>query len=103
MKTKHGRTLTAEPSLSMTNCTYTSQCLEIARHTNDLRSILPAPARMAVDIEIHVVEVCREKGRSDEDIGHKGEGMMEFMGTFVIGLLLALREFGIFLAIGKER
>lgn len=88
----------------MTNCTYTSQCLEIARHTNGLRSILPTTARVAVDIEIHVVEVCREKGRSDEDdIGEKGEGMMEFMGTFVIGLLLALREFGIFLAIGKER
>ena len=67
----------------------------MTRHTNGLRSILPATARVAVDIESHVVEVCREKSQLDEnDIGEGGEGMMDFtIGTFVIGLLLELGGF----------
>ena len=63
----------------MTSCTYTSQFSEMARHTNGLRSILPATARVAVDIEIRV-----------DRIGGRDEGAMGFVVRFVIGLLLAL-------------
>ncbi len=56
---------------------------------NDLRSSLPATARVALSIEV-LVGVCRGKSQSNEDdIGEMGEGVMGFMGAFVIGLLLA--------------
>ena len=64
--------------------------LRNGKDANGSRSILPATARVAVDIEI-CVEVCKEKSRLDEDdIGKRGEEAMVFMGTVVIGLLLAL-------------
>ena len=51
---------------------------------NDLRSSLPATARISVNIEVHV-EVCREKSRSTGyDFEERGEGMTGFISTFLL-------------------